>query len=63
MKDIQSMTDENKARILQKIGYYDMMMESLSKVHTDHTKEMEELVKEFSARKLVLMRELHRLLS
>ena len=60
---IQGQMDENRGRILQKIGYYDMMLESLGKVHEDHGDQVGELVKMFSERKLTLMRELHSLLS
>lgn len=62
MKDIQSMTDQNKARILNKIGVYDMMLESLGKIHNSLETEVGDLTKEFSERKLLLMKELHSLL-
>jgi len=62
-RDIKSMTETNKLNILNKIGYYDMMLDSLGKVHESHQAKVGELVKQFSDRKITLMEELHRLLS
>lgn len=54
---------ENRTDLMNKLGVLDMMLESLAKIHKDDSEKVEELMKKFSTRKLILMEELYRLLS
>lgn len=56
-------TKQNVIDILTKLQAYESGLSSLQTIHKDYQEQTEKQVKEISERKLVLVAELHRLLS
>lgn len=56
-------TKQNILDILTKLQAYESGLSSLQTTHKDDTDKTNELIKQISARKLILVGELHRLLS
>lgn len=56
-------TKQNILDILTKLQAYESGIASLNTTHTEHKEQADNTFKEISARKLVLVAELHRLLS
>jgi len=52
-----SSTDRNKLEIINKIDQLDYMLKSLGSVHQENEKQMDEIHKKISTKKLILMEE------
>ena len=60
---MNSQVQENIQNILNKLGAIDSILISLTKLHKDNEKEAEDIFKQYSLRKVILIKEAYTLLS